>query len=76
MINLTRYENNDGLEIYIDTNTGVAFTTQAGYCRMTGIAKLTISDRMNKPSDSEFIKEAQVVTPGGLQGVRLLPLLT
>lgn len=74
MINLKVF-NNDGLEIVIDLNTGEAYATQAGYCRMSGKSQSTISSRMNGQRGID-IKMAEILTAGGLQGVRLIPSVT
>jgi hypothetical protein len=66
----------DGIELVIDTMTGEAFATQAGYCRMSGVAKDTISKRMSrgyKGVDITGFKMAEIFTGGGLQGVALIP---
>ena len=71
MSTLQRFDQ-DGLELVIDTQTGEAFATVSGYARMSGKALFTISER-SKGVRSESIKTAQIQTPGGLQGVRLIP---
>lgn len=71
MANLTRFEN-DGLELVIDIETGEAFATQSAYSRMSNVAKNTISMRV-KGVQSDLIKSAEILTPGGLQGVQLIP---
>jgi phage antirepressor YoqD-like protein len=58
----------DGIELVINTQTGESFATQAGYCRMSGKAKSTISERFGKLP----LNEAEIQTPGGIQGVRLI----
>lgn len=70
---LAKYErfDKDGIELVIDCNTGETFSTQAGYCRMSGKAKSTISERL-KGVRNDQIKTIEMVTPGGLQGVRLI----
>ncbi len=40
---------------------------------MSGKAKSTISERMNKGVWSKSVKNAEIYTPGGLQAVRLIP---
>jgi len=40
MSNLTRYTN-DGIEVYIDTNTGESFCSVLGYARMAGLSRST-----------------------------------
>lgn len=72
-MNLTRFETNDGVELVIDTQTGEAFATQAGYVRMSGKSKSTVSDRVSKGVRLGDVKEDEIQTAGGLQGVRLIP---
>lgn len=61
----------DGLEILIDTNSGESFASVNGYARMSGKAKSTISQRLQGVSLGSP-KTAQILTEGGLQGVRLI----
>ena len=72
MSSLTVFKTNDGIELVIDTQTGEAFATQAGYSRMSGKASSTISERL-KGVRSDYIRMAEILTAGGLQGVRLIP---
>lgn len=59
MSNLTRFEN-DGVELVIDTKTGEAFATQAGYVRMSGKSKSTVSDRVSRAVWAGDIKEGEI----------------
>ena len=72
-MNLTRFETKDGIELIIDRQTGESFATQAGYARMSGKSKSTISERMSRGVRLGDIIEAEIQTAGGLQGVRLIP---
>ncbi len=74
MNNLTRFDN-DGIELVIDTQTGEAFASQAGYARMSGVNYTTIKKRVEriKGGDSFVLKTAEIQTAGGLQEVTLLP---
>ena len=72
-MNLTRFETQDGIELIIDTQTGEAFATQAGYVRMSGKSKSTVSERVSRGVRFGEIKEGEIQTAGGLQGVRLIP---
>ncbi len=72
MSNLVRY-NSNGIELVINQETGAAYATQAGYLRMSGKAKSTISERVAKGFGAGNIVGAEINTPGGLQGVRLIP---
>jgi hypothetical protein len=71
MTNLTRFDH-DGLELVIDTETGEAFASQAGYVRMSSVAQSTISSRMNTQRDL-LIKKAEVLTATGLKPISLIP---
>lgn len=70
-MSLTRFEQN-GLELVINTETGEAFASLRGYARMSGKDQSTISRRCQGVA-SECIKTAEILTPGGLQGVALIP---
>jgi hypothetical protein len=48
-MNLERFENN-GLELLVDTETGVSYASISGYARMSGKAQSTISERAKKSS--------------------------
>lgn len=74
MNNLTRFEN-DGIELMINTQTGEAFASQAGYARMSGVAYNTVRKRVErlKGSDSIVLETTEIQTAGGLQEVTLLP---
>lgn len=72
-MNLTRFETADGVELVIDTKTGEAFATQSGYVRMSGRSKSTVSERISKGVRLGNIKEDEIQTAGGVQGVRLIP---
>lgn len=69
--NLTRY-NNNGIELLINTTTGESFASVRGYSRMANKSQSTISERLNKGDELEQQKTAKILTPGGLQGVRLI----
>ena len=68
-MDLVRYDNN-GLELLIDTNTGEVFASQNGFARMVGVSKPAISNWVGV--NQIPLKNAEVLTPGGLQGVNLL----
>lgn len=70
MSNLSNFSH-DGIEIYINTDTGESFASVSGYARIAGKAKSTISERLqtvrkNSPGNAE------VVTATGLKTVRLV----
>lgn len=69
--NLQRFDRN-GIELIIDRVTGEAWATVRGYARMSGRDASTVS-RRTKGDAPEAIKQAQIQTEGGLQGVALIP---
>ena len=72
--NLERYDQ-DGIELVINTKTGEAFATLAGYSRMSGIAKNTLANRLSrgyKGVHKTSLPTAEIETGGGVQGVHLL----
>lgn len=71
MTSLTRYESN-GIELVINTQTGEAFATHSGYARMSEKDRTTIVKRC-KGCEPGMIKNAEILTPGGLQGCELIP---
>lgn len=73
-MNLTRFETTDGVELVIDTQTGEAFATQAGYVRMSGKSKSTVSERVSKGVRLGDIKENEIQTARGLQKITLIPV--
>jgi hypothetical protein len=65
----------DGIELVIDTMTGEAFATQAGYCRMSGVEKTALANRLSRGFQGVHkndLKVAEILTDGGLQGVHLI----
>lgn len=71
MSSLSVFVEND-FEIVIDLQTGESFTTQAGYVRMSGKSKSTISERMASVREGE-LKSGEILTDAGLRSVRLIP---
>ncbi len=74
MSNLTNY-NKDGLELVIDTQTGEAFASIRATARIVDKNKSSIHDYVNGKLQGVrqmTLKNAEVQTPGGIQGVRLL----
>lgn len=69
MSNLTRFDR-DGIELVINTQTGESYASVSGYARMAGKDKSTISRRTVAESG---VLMAEIQTPGGLQGVALIP---
>ena len=68
---LSRYENNDGLEIYVDTATGEAGTSIRGYARLAGKNASTISRRFKGDAQNPALM-AEVQTEGGIQGIAFI----
>lgn len=69
MTNLTRFEQ-DGLELVIDTQTGEAFASIRAVARMCDRNESSI--RTFTGARNLELKSAEILTPGGLQGARLL----
>lgn len=78
MTNLTQFKqfnSSEGIEILIDAITGEAGCSINGYSRLSGKAKSTISERLDRMSQGvreTMVKELEIQTAGGLQGVRLI----
>lgn len=73
MSNLTRYEN-DGIEVYIDRETGESFYSVRGYARTVGMSSSSITHRLSRNTDDKNqTKMAEVLTDAGLRSVRLIP---
>lgn len=68
MLNLTRIENNDGLEFHVDENTQQVYCSISAAARMLGVNKSTVSRHVAE-LDSE---SAEIQTAEGLQGVAML----
>jgi hypothetical protein len=74
MSSLTRFDK-DGIELIINTTTGESFASVSGYARMVGKQESTIRSRVQRMSEGErntLTKTAEIHTPGGTQGGRLL----
>ena len=75
-MNLTTFKTESGIELVINTDTHEAYATQSGYSRMSGVAMNTLSNRLDrgyKGIHRGSLQMAELQTPGGLQGVHLLP---
>jgi hypothetical protein len=71
-----QFNSGDGIEVVIEHATQAAYFTVRGYARMSGKAQSTVQSRIDRLSEGErnsTTKTAEVLTPGGLQGVRLIP---
>lgn len=71
MSELTRYTNNDGIEIYINTSTGESFASIRGYARMAGKDESTIRARIRTAGLGE-VKMAEVPTANGVRTAGLV----
>lgn len=71
MSELTRYTNNDGIEIYINTSTGESFASIRGYARMAGVPYSTVASRV-QGGRFQSLKMAEIQTTHGVHGGRLL----
>ena len=67
---LQRFDN-DGIELIIDTQTGESYATKRGYARMANKDESTIRRRI-RTADLKVIKNAEILTAGGLQGADLI----
>jgi hypothetical protein len=72
---LTRFDQ-DGLELFIDTQTGEAFASISGYARMVGLSKQAVSKRLNLGVNQNVFKTAEVPTDVGLRQSTLIPAST
>jgi len=70
--NLVQYNNDDGIEIFIDTTTGESFATKKGYSRMANVDKHVIDRRLKKGGAQNQVIYAKIPTKGGTQGGALL----
>lgn len=75
MTNLTPYNSNDGIEIYINTSSGESFCSIRGYARMAGVASSTVDSRVSRMSDSarnSMTQITQVPTAAGVRSARII----
>jgi hypothetical protein len=70
-LQLQRYDGEGGIEILINPATGESFCSVRGYARMAGKNESTIRARVTGAGDGSG-KMAEILTPGGLQGARLI----
>lgn len=73
MSQLETFTNQDGVELIINITTGEAFASISGYSRISGKAKSTICERIDKLVRSGGIETAEVDTGYGVKVVRLIP---
>ena len=70
-MNLTRFDN-DVIELLINTQTGEAFSTQAGYARMSGLSQQAVNKRCRGYNQDE-LQSFEIDLGYGLQGYNLIP---
>ena len=71
MANLQAYTN-DGIEIYVDNETGESFASMRGYARMANLSPSAVHKRLENPVHFSDAKYAEVLTTQGLRTVRLV----
>lgn len=71
IMNLTRFDGENGIELVIDTNTGQSFATVSGYARMSGKHQTTISKRLRRMND-RVSNQAEIQTETGLKVCELI----
>lgn len=71
MANLQAYVN-DGIEIYVDNETGESFASVRGYARMAKRDPSAIRQRLNRGGEETSTKTAEIHTTKGLQVGRLI----
>lgn len=72
MSNLQVFNNEDGLELVIDTVTGESFASQTGYSRMSGISQQAVNKRCLTYNQDE-LKQAGIITATGFKTYNLIP---
>ncbi len=65
---IVKFQTESGIEVYIDNETGEAFTTVSGYARMSGVNKSTVSRRLETVA-FQSQKTAEIHTVTGLKTV-------
>jgi hypothetical protein len=71
-MNLVKYEQN-GLELWIDESTGLAYAHMRAIARMLGLDDTRTLRRRLEGGAFEGVKAAEVLTAGGIQGGALYP---
>ena len=71
--NLQRFDR-DGIELIINTTTGVSFASVSGYARLSGKARTTIQSRINKIKGDDIDGQytIEIPTNGGFQQVTVI----
>jgi phage antirepressor YoqD-like protein len=65
--------NDDGLELVVNTSTGLAYASVSAAARMLETPRRTIQDALSRGADIYDVINAQVPTSGGVQGCGLIP---
>lgn len=68
---LTRFESQDGIEIFIDTQTGESFASQSGYARMSVKTRQAINKRCQGCNQKGLVY-LEIPTGSGVQGCNLI----
>ena len=71
LTNLQRFDSN-GIELIINTTTGVSFASVSGYARLSGKAVSTISERLSKTVRNNDSNTAQIQTATGIKTIRVI----
>jgi phage antirepressor YoqD-like protein len=67
--NFVRFDEN-GLELLVDTNSGIAYATQSAIVRMLETPRSTIQDALKRCRNQDVLN-AEIETSGGVQGCRI-----
>lgn len=70
--NFERFDR-DGLELVVDTATGLAYASISAAARMIGIDRSNLRRTLNKGGSDYDVTNAAIPTSGGIQGGSLLP---
>jgi phage antirepressor YoqD-like protein len=74
-MNLSKFErfDNNGLELVVNTDTGLAYASKKAAARMLGVTKETVGSQAFKLGGEDYdVVGAKINTPGGLQEARLV----
>jgi PII-like signaling protein len=74
MNSITKFERFDsnGLELVVDTSTGKAYASISATARMLETSRTNIQNEISKGVQDYLVTNAEIETPGGLQGCKLL----
>ena len=65
-MNLEQFKTDDGIELYIDTETGMSFASQSGYARMSGVSETAVRKRI-KTENLIGSEEAEILSQQGVE---------